>query len=369
MNNQIPLLYDQYHSAHRPMVLGQDVIYPQMIPLSAQPGNKIMILSDGVYYGATPGRSTIYVSTNNGNDNPSAGTQAAPYKTLDYAIQQNFANGVLNNSLTILLQANQNYNFTGRYTLDKDAELIIAWYGDPTYGDYPSRISNGNVDSATMPDLQRPVIVNNWALSGVQAYQSGFNIVRNATFGIWGVKVNIASLQGTPPVLDAYGNQCDFVTFVEGAGPGRVANWGCIINKPDTVTAFGFLGVTARATTPTWVQYASQFKIQDVLVDAQGGTPDRLTARKWFVKLYPDTPGNNQFTGTVKPTTSNSSPGSAMLFANYTDVAAMVNATGKSNMATYPVLFDASYGLRNYIFGLNADAQQRPLNFIVGRRM
>ncbi|QRE00332.1 hypothetical protein [Burkholderia phage BCSR5] len=363
-----PLFYDDGMQAHRPLD-GGDTIPPSTVPLSPRPGNQIQRLPDGLYYGNTPPKPTIYVDGQAGTDNPASGGSAgSPYKTIDYALQHNFTNNTLANAkIILLLKAGQRFDMAGRYNIVDGARFEIGWYGDPKYADYPSTVGPNSVEASIMSDLTRPVIVTHYGVQGQEVVLSGFNIAESCHFRLAGFQVDIAGVSGTAPGIASYGGYSDFVTFTNGMSGARLVTVGMIANKQDTVTAFGFIGVHARAGLPNWAQFATQMLVAGLPVSAGNNSPDRLLARGWFIKMYTDIPAASTKMSVI-PDSVNSSPGSGILMLSYTDTAVQTIVSTTQNIGTFPLLADPTFGFRNYILGLTEDSQRRPMNILSSRR-
>ncbi len=97
---------------------------------------------------------------------------------------------------------------------------------------------------------------------------------------------------------------------------------------------------------------------------AASPTTAQLTARQYFIKFLSDAAGNNQSTVSLAANSSNSSAGSGMVFAMWSEAQALVVTGTTTNLATYPLSFDPGYGLVNYILNLSKTANGQSLNFL-----
>jgi len=349
------------NSTHQPLGTG-DKLTADSIPVSALPGNGIRAVSDGLYVGgATP--QVYYVSTSLGNDVPTAGSKAAPYKTLSYALDQIIANYDLNNpgstqnilgNVTVALKAGETF------PLDKSYEIYgylrLTFWGDPQYGDFNGP-TVGLAQAAFLSDLQRPIIapaIQPSTVNGVNHFQA-HDASPPATLNLFGVRVDL------PAGAASNSDYCSFFNTAYSEG-GRLQLWGSIINRLDTTSSYGAFGVHARSHNAILEQYCSQFWIQgQPIVPVTGGfqpTNDQLLARKWFIIFYPDLHGNNQSGGQLL---DGPAP-SGLMQLIWSVVPNEPVPVGKTNLATFPVLNDQSFGIANYFFNLTRDNQSRPLN-------
>jgi hypothetical protein len=367
MTAQIPVFYDSTQLVHRPMDLS-DTLNTQLMPVSARPGNTVQNLTDGLYVGQVLA-STVYYVSSAGTDVSTGGTKAAPFKTLDYALSQLTAQSVGNQytagNTTIALAANQSFPMTADFNI-YGGRITFAFYGDPQYGDFNSAPFGTGAQPAVMSDLQRPIIVptsNNvnsqWYLTGINRYGG------NVAFTGVTILLPVAPAQ---PSITLYSQSSDFVRSMNYSSQGYVSLFGSSINMQDPNSFWGFLGIRARSTGTTLDQFASQFLVNGIQLSAANTpTSGQLTARQYFVKLYVDFPGNLQTTGVLSSTTQNSSTASGLLNLTWADTEALTVATGKTNLASFPICFDLSYGFRNYVFGLQDDQQSRPMNIVSSR--
>lgn len=355
-----------YKSAfHQP--LGTDeLVDPLTLPISSLSGNQLRaIAADGLYVGPSLGQSTYYIDSVLGDDTHD-GTKTTPFKTLDFCFSKiaSITGGLFNGRVTVALKAGQVFPLSyGSFNM-WGADLQLAFYGDPQYGDFDGpQITGpgGSILPYYMSDLQRPVIVpglvaGTSGTAGINCLDSlqggsGTNTVR-----LTGVQVNI--LGGAHQT-----GAVDFITSTDNAQTNVILR-GAIINLTDTSSPFGFFGQQANSRPGFLYQYCSQFLVQGLPV-VSGSSVAKLQARQNFIKFYPDFLGNQQsgidlFGG---------STGTSLLNINWTDVPSVANApsAGKSNLNTFPFLQDPGFGLRNYFFNLTRDQQGRPLNVNSGR--
>jgi hypothetical protein len=368
MTYQIPSFYDSVNLVTRPMDSGAQIPPAQMAVSVARAGNTIQVLPDGLYVGTVLPQPVVYVNSSTGVDAPTSGTKVAPYATLDYALAQAIANSVntrLSTPLTVALQSGQTFAFTNDVAV-YGSQTVITFYGDTQYGDFNSAAIGTGAEPAMMSDLVRPIIVPVVSNVAGQWHMAGFN--RNGgTIQLLGVQVNLPAAPATPSIT-LYSQYADFVRSLNYAGPGSLILEGTIINMTDTTAYWGICGTMPRSTGMTMVQYGSQFQVNGILLTAtSGGTTAQLTARKYFVKFYADSAGNNQTQMVLSGTTATTSSASGILNLTWADTESLTVATGKTNQASFPIMFDINYGFRNYIYGLLNDQQQRPTNVISSR--
>lgn len=364
-NYQNPDVYDAVQKSHRPMVPGTDALNPAIVPVSARANNVLQNLADGLYLGDQLSSAVFYV--NSAGSNTAAGTKAAPWQTLDGAIANLIAaspNGMFKSNTVIALQAGQAFTLSQDITVC-GGRLNIAFYGDAQYGDFNGApIGTSQANPPVMSDLARPTITPAISQVNAQWKIAGINLA-GGDVQLTGVQLNLPAAP-TTPAIGLYSNQSDFVRApVQGSG--AVDLVGTIVNLTDTNAYWGLLGMQARARPCTLLQFASQFRINNTLVQDTSATAAQLTARANFIKFYADFAGNNQTLGTLQPTSSNSSSGSALLNLMWSDTESLTVATGKTNLATFPLLFPQSYGMRNYFTNLVRDQQQRALNVLSPR--
>lgn len=349
------------------MVPGTESVNPVLMPISARTGNQLQNLGDGMYIGQNLNADAYYVNNTTGVDDGSHGTRAAPFRTLDFALAQLTAqspNGQFRGLSTIALQAGQTFTMNADFNIFAGS-LTITFYGDPQYGDFNSPVVGSGAQPAWMSDLQRPIIVPSVTAVASQWYMFGINRA-GGNVSVRGVKVNLPPAPATP-TIGLYSQFADFVRSQNLSDPGYVSLVGSIINMTDTNAFFGFLGIPARALSTSFAQFASQFQVNGILLNAANSpTAAQLLARQYFIKMYADLPGNSS-TGVLSPTSQNSSGGSGIVNLSWSDTEVLTVATGKTNLGTFPPNFDINFGIRNYIFGLQKDQQSRPTNVISPR--
>jgi hypothetical protein len=370
MTTQLPSFYDSTALVTRPMDTSA-TIPPAQVPVSAVPGNQIQNLTDGIYLGPHSNAATpliVYVNTT-GTDAPTSGSKVAPYATLEYAIAQ--LNALYPGSLftgvaSIALQAGQTFAITTDHQV-YGGSLNLTFYGDPNYGDANAVIGTGAF-SQTMSDLQRPIVTFTTSIVAGQSHMAGFTRF-GGSISFTGVQLNLPAAPAAPSI-NSYGLNCDIVRNADYSGPGQVSLYGSIVNMTDPTAFWGFVGTMSQSVGSTFAQFASQFQIQGLTLSATTSpapTPAQLTARQYFVKFFAGYAGNNQQTGLLSPSSATSSTASGLINLTWADTEALVVATGKTNQASFPIMFDQTYGFRNYVYGLNRDQQSRPLNIISSR--
>jgi len=368
---QLPSFYDSTAVVTRPMD-GDAQIPPAQVPVSTATGNQIQVLTDGLYLGqhATPGSPlTVYVNTSTGVDAPTSGAKTAPYATLEYAIAQVnalFPNSQFNGIVNIALQSGQTFVVASDHAI-YGGLLNITFYGDSQYGDFNAVIGSGAF-SQVMSDLVRPILTFTTSIVSGQSHMAGFTRYAGS-IAFTGVQLNLPAAPAAPSI-SSYGLNCDIVRNPDYSQMGNVTLYGSIVNMTDITAFWGFLGTLSSSTGSTFVQFASQFQVQGLTLSATTSpapTTAQLTARQYFVKFFAGFAGNNQQTGMLSPTSATSSTASGIINLTWADTEALVVSTGKTNQASFPIMFDQTYGFRNYVYGLNRDQQSRPLNIISSR--
>lgn len=369
-SNENPVIYDTTALVYRPMVPGSDQMTPTLIPVSATPGNQIQTNTDGLYVGlrgtiAAP--LTVYVNTSTGVNAPTSGSSTAPYATFDYAmtqVQALFPGSLFNGYVNVALQAGQSFSMSADVTIYGGA-LQVEFYGDPQYGNVNTPYGTG-ANSQVMTDLERPTLTFEASLVGGLNHLAGFNR-QGGSISFVGVALSLPAAP-TVPSITLYTNYSDIVRNLGMSGSGFVSLVGTTVNMTDITAYWGFIGTHARSAGTTFVQFASEFLINGLQMSAANSpTTAQLTQRQYFVKMYADAAGNNQQQNYLSTTAENSSTASGILNVTWADTESLTVATGKTNLASYPVCFDINYGFRNYIFGLLNDQQQRPTNVLSSR--
>jgi hypothetical protein len=371
MTTQNPVFYDSTANVHRPMDSGATVPVTA-VPVSATIGNRTQALSDGVYSGDYSGL-ILYVDSVNGLDT-NAGTKAAPLKTIDQAftnLNALFPAGYYSGrNITIALKAGQNYPWTSIFNMSGDCDLKITFYGDTKYGDFNGAAIGTGANPWNMSDLARPNLmpVSSVQSGGLQQL-AGINR-RGGTIAFLGVLITLPAAPYTGAPLSAYSGYCDVVRSLSPAlgmplgDDGGVHLLGSIVNMSDITAYWGFIGTFARATARL-SQYASQFLVGGIILNAAAApSTAQLAARQYFIKFLADAPGNNQATVALSTNSSNSSAGSGMVFAMWSEAQALVVTGSTTNLSSYPLSFDPGYGLVNYIFNLSKTANGQSLNFL-----
>ncbi len=368
MTARTPLYYDATGKVHTPIPIG-DTLVPALISVSTRAQNQIQNLTDGLYVGSTLPNPVVYVNSS-GTDATTSGNLAAPYKTLDYALSQVIAanvNGRFTGQVVIALQAGQAFTISADIPI-YDGSLLLTFYGDPNYGNWNSPPVGSGAIPAMMSDLQRPTVTLVSSVVNGQSHLSGFNL-NGGFLQFSGISVQLPAAPAAPSIAlysiytdavraPAYGKRSQFILE------------GCIVNMTDINAFWGLIGVHARSSALTFVQYGSLFQVQGVLLSSTTTpvpTAAALVARQYFIKFYPDYAGNNQQTGVLQGNTTNSSTASGIMNLLWADTESLTVAVGKTNQATFPIGFDVDFGLRNYMFGLNRDQSSRPLNIVSSR--
>jgi len=363
-----PIFYDPVELVFRPMD-GNTIFTPALLPISAAIGNTIQIYGDGIYVGqqSTPTDYVSYFVNTSTGSNLNPGTKALPFQSFEYAasyVQALFPNGLYNGYIVILLQAGQTFPMIADFNT-YGGNLKIAFYGDPQYGDYNSAPIGTGADPSMMSDLERPILAPassslnaQWKIAGFNKYGGSIDFI--------GISIQLPAAPASPsPGPTLYGPQSDVVRCPNHDQSGYATLIGSLVNMTDPTAYWGLIGVQARSSGTTFVQYGSQFLINGLQMSAANSpTIAQLNARKYFIKFYADYAGNNQQLILVGNTTANSSFASGQLRVNWADVQSMTVASGKTNQASYPIAFDLTYGLRTYVYNIIYDQQQRPINFL-----
>lgn len=366
MVTQNPVFFDSTANVHRPMDTGATVP-PTTLPLSTTQGNTVQLMADGLYVGHQNGL-VLYVDSVAGNDTNAGTTKAAPLLTLDHAfaiLAALFPIRYSGQSITIALKANQTYTLSSDFNIYQYSDLLLTFYGDPTYGDWNSPQVGSGANPWNMVDLQRPIIepqvsqVNGlWKLAGINNYGGDLSLA--------GITIQLPVAPASPSIA-LYGGYVDFVRHPQSQFEGSLSLAGVVANMTDINAYWGFVAAFARGSMRLY-QFCTQFQIGGKLMNAANApTTAQLQARQYFIKFFQDFAGNNQQNIYLSTATSNSSGGSGFIKASWTDAAAMVVTGTSTNLSSYPLSFDPGYGLINYIFNLNKTANGTPLNFISSR--
>lgn len=363
-----PLYYDPTGKVHTPVPIG-DTLLPALISVSARTQNQIQNLDDGLYVGSTLSNPIVYVNST-GTDATTSGSMTAPYKTLDYALAQVIAsnvNGMFTGQAIIALQAGQAFTVSTDVPL-YDGSLLLTFYGDANYGNWNSAPVGTGALPAMMSDLNRPTVTFVSSVVNSQSHMSGFNL-NGGTLQFSGITILLPAAPAAPSIA-LYSIYTDVVRSPAYSKRSQFILEGCLVNMTDITAFWGLVGIHARSSALTFVQYGSAFLVQGVQISASIVPPPAaatLLARQYFIKFYPDFAGNNQQTGVLQGNTTNSTTASGLMTLLWADTESLVVATGKTNQGTFPIAFDVNFGLRNYIFGLDNDQSNRPLNIVSSR--
>jgi hypothetical protein len=355
MAYQLPVVVQ--NQGHSPMVVPTNQLDPRAFPISAFAGNTIRSRSDGLYAGSVPELSVLYVNSS-GTDAATGGAKTAPLKTLDYTLQLVAQNYTAGQTITVALQAGQTFPVTIERLIA--CNLTLTYYGDATYADFNSPQVT-TAPNATMTNLQRPIITPSAYVSTVGQNRVAAVVAPSLTLS--GVQVNLPARPSPAPDGGSYGPM-DFYRCNTDQFNGRLKLFGAIINAVDALGYAGILGVMSR-TQVVLDQFASQFLVNGAQVVA-GSDANSLTRRASFIKFYQDYPGvSDQTPPFLNPSALNSSNGSGLLTLHWSDTT-FSPIGGTSNVATYPVLADPTYGLRQYFVGLRKNGAI-PVNVISPR--
>jgi hypothetical protein len=366
---ETPTFYDSINQVVRTMD-ATAFLPPAQMPISAKAGNSVQSLSDGLYVGsqlALP--AEIYVNASTGVNAPGNGTLAMPYQTIDYALAELSAASVnmqLQTSTVIALQAGMTYPMVDDINL-YGGTLTFAFYGDPNYGAYNSPPVGTGANPSVMSNLERPIIQPATSLLNNYYRMAGINVY-NGNVSLQGVTIELP-MAPAGPSIELYANAADFVRPMDYAGPGYLDLQGTIVNMQDITAFWGILGLNPRVSAFTLIQYASQFQVAGMMMSAANmPTTAQLAAIQYFIKFYPDYIGNNQQQGVLYNTATTATPASALLTVTWADTVSFTIENGvDTNMASFPIAYDLTYGLRKYIYGITYDALDRPVNVISSR--
>lgn len=352
-----PLIYKQTNHAHQPAGDSEEVD-PKYIPVSTAAENHIVKNSDGLYSGPLiGGKRVFYLDADDGVDAPDGGAKTKPLKTIGFChnLITALSGGPFMGNVIVALKAGQTFPTNGGVFFCS-GHITYTFWDDLQYGDFDGPAIAGTTRPAIMEDLSRPIIqvVKQADASG----QSGIVFLptlmkQPVSCTLMGVRVDLLGGSYSTGFVD-------FITSLEDS-QSSVRLIGSIINMTDPTSDFGLYGIDASSNGYLY-QYASQFLVQGQKVES-GSTVAALTARKKFIKMYPDYNGNHQdglqlYSG---------ADGSGFLSISWSDITAMPVLSGKSNLATYPLLQEAGFGLGNYILNLNRDPHGRPYNVTSGR--
>jgi hypothetical protein len=362
---QLPSFFDSTELVTRPMD-PTAAIPPAQVPLSATPGNLVQRNADGIYVGSQSffgSFTTLYVSSAGSDSN--TGTKAQPFATLSHALtvaQSLFPDSQITGSIYIALHAAQSFAFPSFDVPVYDgANLVFTFYGDPNYGDFDTLVAGTQCKSQYMSDLQRPTITFNVTQVSAQWYMNAVNRF-GGSVSFLGVKLNLPPAPATPSIA-LYSIFCDVVRNMDMSTPGYVRLLGSIVNMTDTAAFFGFMGTQSGTLNTALVQFGSQFLINGLtMTPANNPTAQQLGQRQYFLKMFAGFAGNNQQTGTLQPSSANSTTASGSISVSWADTESLTVTGAKVSQQSFPIMFDINFGFRNYIFGLQADQQQRALN-------
>lgn len=349
---------------HRPIPAG-DTLDASSMPISTKVGNQLNVAENGLYVGVLNEVPVeIYVNTATGIDDNTRGTQAQPLKTLDYAftlLHQREGMFRVGSLYRVLLQVGQTFELTKNVEM-RGITLQICFYGEPR-GAWNSAYNQTTLE--VLEDINRPVIKNKIVMNNATGRMEASRFfTKNPK---WPCQVEFHGIR--LDIDDLLSTNAGVVHLVDGMD---VVLVGSIVNKIG-VTQSGLLAIRANAEAKI-TQFASQFRIGDVLLDRLPGpgedsTPE-LEARKNFIKFYRDHGGNTYQWDQLllNPETLNSSDGSGILHILWTDTPRQPSGSSYS-LKTFPVHTDINFGLLRYLDGLRMDQQSRPINVISGRAL
>lgn len=385
-----PIFYKD--KTHRP-ALTNEVVDTDMIPVSATAGNILQVKDDGLYVGGStsPGGGSTggggggsggtgstpvgsgshifaYVSSS-GADLAANGAKTQPYKTLTYAMAQILAKDAttdinqISSYVTVALKAGETFDLSDTFVVS--GYVIFTFYGDANYGDFDSPRVAGICDASLMADLNRPIIQATPITSLLGSIMNGLRLVVNGRIMLSGVRVDLPATGGDSNPANfptAYGDYADFVTATSNS-LGQLDLYGAVVNMVALTNPYGIFGVHGRCSGAKLTQFASQFWYQGAIFPTSGATI--TAARKYFIKMYKDYPGNRQSNSFLDV----GSAGSGILMLNWSETQSMAVSAGKTNLGTYPIVQDLGQGLGNYIMNIARDQQSRALNVVCGLRI
>lgn len=377
MVTQNPVFFDSTANVHRPMDAGATLPVGSTL-VSAQVGNTLQTFSDGLYAGNRSG-VVIYVDSVLGVDSataPNHSTKAAPFKTLDFALQyltSLFPEGYYaGKNCVIALKANQSYPMTADFNIVTGSDIRITFYGDANYGDFDGPAIGTGANPWNMANLARPNIMpTSSQLPNGLVKLAGINI-HGGSVSLLGVTITLPA-QPSNPALSTYSGYSDFVRSAVTeihtpiAEDGSINLIGSIVNMSDIGAFWGFLGCQPR-TFLKFSQFCSQFQVGGVLLNSTSmASVAQLNARQYFIKFMQDYPGNNQGVLSLATNSSNSSAGSGIILCSWSEAQALTVIGTTTNLPSFPLSFDPGYGLTNYIFNLSRTATNQNLNFLNSR--
>lgn len=345
-----------------------EYIGSEHIAISPRPGNTIQSTPDGLFAGHVGAGSIFYVAAA-GVDAPTSGTKDVPFKTLDYClafIQSHdplAADNLISNYYGVALKAGESFPMHTAWVVI--GSVFLTFFGDPNYGDFDSPYIGGIANPAVMSDLLRPIVIPS-VVDGNDSIMNGFRLQGVGSVTLNGVRIELPDAGLAAPDIPgdgSFGDYSDFVTAINGSS-GQLELIGTIVNRAIATGPFGIFGVHARCTGARLTQFATQFRFGNQIM-GPGTTSQILSVRKYFIKFYKDYFGNRQSNGFFNL----GSKGSGLMSINWSEVNSMTVMTGKTNLATYPIVEDQVYGLNNYILNLNRDAQGRPINAECGLKL
>jgi len=362
MTTETPAFYDATNAVIRPMDAGA-TIPNTAIPVSAALGNVIQNLSDGLYVGSYQG-TALYVNSSTGSDS-NAGTEGSPFLTINGALthlQSLFLSNQFVGQATIALACGHSYPWTADFNL-YGGSIDFTFYGDPTYGDYNSALVNGTTHGWFMSNLERPIITPTTYTGTSGQYQMyGINIL-GGSVSLNGVQINLPAAPVSPGITN-YGGYCDFIRSAIGATQVGVYTSGTVVNMTDVTAFWGFLGCFSRSFVNLG-QLATQFQINGIVMSAANSpSSTQLQQRQYFIKFIQDYATNNQNVLWLSTTATNSSTGSGMIQCSWSDGESLTVTGSEVTLATFPISFQPSYGLINYILNLTTNSSGLPLNFL-----
>lgn len=349
-------------AVHRP--LGADErLTTDSIPISALGGNQIRANADGLYVGPYVGRAVYYADDVTGRDEPDSGSKEKPFQTMDYALTriQGINGGDDQVSYAIALKAGGTFSLTKSVSVS--GNVIVAFYGDPKYGDFNDPGRFGQIATYMPVDLQRPIInvgTEPTTVGGIAGFVMNSPLDGGrARITFSGVRMNM------PPGVYETGSGA--IVVVNQKTDAFIVLEGSVVNAVGDNSIYGFLGVLPSASAFLY-QYASKFLVDGIEIGAQPTPPPtaaQLQRRKWFIRMYPDFAAITQ--SGYDPFMIEASPGSALLNLSWTDTPTATTPLDVTVQNTWPVLTGDQFGFGQYVTILRRDNQGRPLNIISGR--
>lgn len=357
MTQKTPTVYDDTLKQIRAAGPGEQVEISR-IPISEAEGNELLANPDGLYYGRFPLPPTIYLDTVTGVDNIAAvkaNPSTAKLKTLAYALQQIALARPSN--ITLLLKSGQSYALAA--VAIESCDLTIATYDDPIYGLATGYLGASQILNCYHTNFTRAKITATFANDvNTGCWYIDDLLIRYSYLRCLGIQFDIPAAPGINVAESSYAVTSNMITLVDT----QFGTNGCIVNKLSHDSKFGFFGV-APGHTSRYRQIATRFLSEGVAL-ADDSNQTALANRKYFIKIMADVPPNNSRYNnySMVPTgTGSLLPTGLLDFYWAVSYGGIDPANSANYQATFPAV-DSTYGVRNYVYGVQRDLQGRPMN-------